>query len=71
MTCADGVEEVAKTEMEVSQHQNAKQDRAAHQQNGLDDLHPGGGEHAAKDHVDDHQNADSDDGGVVADARIL
>ena len=58
---ADGVKEVREAEMEVGHHQDAEQERSGHQQHGLDDLHPGGGQHAAEDHIDDHQDADADD----------
>ena len=40
-----------------------------HQQDRLDDLHPGRRQHAAEDHVDDHQHADADDRGLIADVR--
>ena len=41
----------------------------AHQQHRLDDLDPGRRQHAAEDHVDEHQRADRDDRGVEADGR--
>ena len=47
----------------LRQHQDRHQQRAGHQQDGLDDLHPGGALHAADGHVDDHQRADEDDRG--------
>ena len=37
------------------QHQDRDQHGAAHQQHGLDDLHPGGALHAADGDVEDHQ----------------
>ncbi len=63
---ADRREEVREAVIEVRQHQHAQEQRAAHQQHGLDDLHPGGGEHAAEDHVHDHQRADRGHGHLVA-----
>ena len=43
------------------QHRGRHEGGAAQQQAGLDDLHPGGGEHAAEGDVEDHQHADDDD----------
>jgi len=43
-------------------HQDRHQRRAAEQQAGLDDLHPGGGDHAAEGDIEDHQHTDDDDG---------
>ena len=39
--------------------------RADQQQRRLDDLHPGGGDHAAEGDIDDHQHADQDDGDEI------
>ena len=64
-------EEVAQVEAEVQQHEEAEQDGAAHQHHGLDDLHPGGGDHAARDHVDHHQQADQGDRGIELGAEDL
>ena len=64
----NGVEEFAEAEVEVGQHQDAQEHRPGHQQDGLDDLHPGRREHAAEDHVDDHQHADADHRRLKADA---
>ena len=58
-TWRDGVEEFREAEIEMLQHEDAEEDGAAHQQDGLDDLHPGRREHAAEDDVDDHQHADA------------
>ena len=53
----------AEAELRKRQHGD---DRAAEQQQaGLDDLHPGGGNHAAEGHVNDHQATDHDHGDVV------
>ena len=41
----------------------------AQQQDGLDDLHPGGGLHAAQGNVEDDQHADDDNGSPVGDLR--
>ena len=59
--CRGGAEQVGQVEVELRQHQDRDQDRAAHQQHGLDDLHPGGALHAADGDVEDHQQADADD----------
>ena len=40
--------------------QQGQQHHSAHQDGGLDDLYPGGGEHAAKGHIHRHQGADGD-----------
>ena len=53
-------EELRETESEVAHHEHAKQEASGHEQNRFDDLHPRRGEHSAKNHVDDHQNADAD-----------
>ncbi len=42
----------------VDQHRQRHRGSAEQQQAGLDDLHRGGGLHAAEGHVDDHQHAD-------------
>ena len=39
----------------VLEHEQRHHDDAGHQQHGLDDLHPRGGEHAAEDHVAEHE----------------
>jgi hypothetical protein len=65
----DRVEEARDREPELRQHQDRQQDRPSHQQDGLDDLHPRGGEHAAEDHVDEHQDADQHDRVVEGDLR--
>jgi hypothetical protein len=57
--------------MKVGNDQDAEKDRSPHEQDCLDDLHPGRRKHASEDHIDDHQDAHSDDGGVVADAGIF
>ena len=54
-------EQRVEVEAELGQHQQRHQRRAAEQQRRLDDLHPGGGDHAAEGDVDDHQHADDDD----------
>ncbi len=43
------------------QHEHGDQDRAAHQQDRLDDLDPRRPAHAADGHVEDHQQADAHD----------
>jgi hypothetical protein len=54
-------EQAGEVEAVPAEHQQGDQGRAAHQQDRLDDLHPGGALHAAHDHVDDHEDADADD----------
>ena len=44
-------------------------EQACEQQAGLDDLHPGGRQHAAENDVDNHQHADADDGEIEGDAE--
>ncbi|CAM5319579.1 hypothetical protein SBADM41S_07501 [Streptomyces badius] len=48
--------------MEVDQDEHGQREGSGHQQDGLDDLDPGGGAHAAEGHVDHHQRADPDHG---------
>ena len=56
---ADGFgEHRLRAEAEMPQHGERHEGRAAQQQAGLDDLHPGGRLHAAEGDVDDHQRAD-------------
>src|SRR5208337_2668893 len=68
---ADGVEESGEAEVEVRHHQDAQQERAGHEQDSLDDLYPGSGQHASEDDVDNHENADADHGGLVGDPGAL
>ena len=65
-----GGEERPEIEAEMREHEDAQQQRAAHQQDGLDDLHPGRRQHAAEDDVDDHQDADACHRAGEADAGI-
>src|SRR5690606_35766564 len=65
----DLVEHVYQVEVVIGQDQDAQQDGSGHQQHGLDDLHPGGGQHAPEGHVEDHQHADDDDRPFVVDAQ--
>jgi hypothetical protein len=64
-------EELVEAEPEMGEHENTEQDSARHQQDCLDDLHPGRGQHAPEDYVDDHENANADDRGVEANAGPL
>ncbi len=52
-------------ETELRQHHEGHEGHARQQQHGLDDLHPGGGRHAAKQHVHHHQRAHDDHGHPV------
>ncbi len=65
------IEEVGEAETKMRQHQNAQKDCAAHQQHGLDDLYPGGRQHSAKNHIDNHQHPDTNDRCTITDAGIL
>ena len=56
-------------EAELREHEQRHEGRAAEQQRRLDDLHPGGGDHAAEGDVDDHQHADHDDGVEIGQAE--
>jgi hypothetical protein len=56
-------------EAELRQHHEGHEGHARQQQAGLDDLHPGGGRHAAEQHVDHHQRADDDHGHPVFQAE--
>ena len=45
-------------EADLGEHHQRHEGRAAEEEHRLDDLHPGRRDHAAEDHVDDHQAAD-------------
>ena len=49
-------------------HQDDEHDRRRHEQDRLDDLHPGRRHHAAEQHVGEHQHADGDHRDLVVDA---
>ena len=53
----------------MREHEQAQQDGSAHEQDRFDDLHPGRREHSAEDDIDDHEHADADDRGLIADVR--
>ena len=54
----------------VEQHGQRHERGTGEQHDGLDDLHPGRGRHAAEQHIDHHQRADDDaDGAHAAGAR--
>ena len=52
---AAAAEQLAQVEVELREHQDGDQDRAADEEHRLDDLHPGGALHAADGDVEDHQ----------------
>ena len=56
-------EQRGQVELVLGEHQQRHRQRAAHQQERLDDLYVRGALHAADRHVDDHQGTDHDDGG--------
>ena len=49
-------------------HQHHEHDGRDDEQDGLDDLHPGGGDHAAEQHIGQHQHAHGDDRDFIVDA---
>jgi hypothetical protein len=53
----------------LRQHHDGHEVTPAQQQHRLDDLHPGGGRHAAEQHVDHHQRADDHHGHPVVQAE--
>ena len=54
---------------EARQHQSGQERRTGQQQHRLDDLHPGGRNHPAEEHVDQHHAADDRDGQLVRQAE--
>ncbi len=62
-------EQAAKVETDTLHHHDGHERGAGQQQDRLDDLHPGGGEHAAEQHVHDHQHTDQHHGYVVVQAE--
>ncbi len=64
----DGGEEADRVEAGLDHDQDGEQEGAGHEEARLDDLNPGGGDHAAEDDVPDHQDTDADDGQLVGDA---
>src|SRR5439155_22376839 len=65
----DGVEEAAEVAPEMEQDEKAQQDRTAHEQNGLHDLHPRRSDHAAGNDVHHHEAADDGDRRVELGAK--
>ena len=61
-------EQLDRVEADLAQHEDRHHDAGGHQQRRLDDLHPRGGEHAAEDHVGEHEAADDDHGRGERDA---
>lgn len=51
------------------QHEDGQKGGSGHQQDGFDDLHPRGGQHAAERDVQRHEHADDDDGQLVVEAE--
>src|SRR6185369_6129330 len=56
-------------EAELQQHGDSHEGGTAEQHAGLDDLHPGGGSHAAEQHVHHHHGTDQDFGVEVVHAE--
>jgi hypothetical protein len=63
------LEQVLEREAELAEGQEHHQRAAGQQHAGLDDLHPGRGDHATKGDVHHHQDADGEDGDVVVKAE--
>ncbi len=57
--------------MEVAQYQDAQHYGTRHEENGFNDLYPSGSQHAAEDHVNNHQHAHADHRRAVTDAGSL
>ena len=53
------VEDCIQVKLVMLQHQQGNERTADNQQECLDNLYPGGGEHAAEGHIGDHQGADT------------
>ena len=64
-----GAEEREGVEVKLGKHEDAHQQGAAKEEDGLGDLHPRGGDHAAKEDVGEHDDADDDDGDMVGEAE--
>ena len=66
------VEQLDRVEADLAEHEDRHHGDAGHQQHGLDDLHPRGGDHAAEDHVAEHEEAGEDhrEREVDADQRL-
>ncbi|MNE00205.1 hypothetical protein D3C80_926090 [compost metagenome] len=58
-------EQHVEVEVDVLHHHQRHEGSAGQQQDSLDDLHPGGRQHAAEQHVKAHQNTDQDHRNVV------
>ncbi len=65
------VEDLDRVEARLAEHEDRHHEDAGHQQHGLDDLHPRGGDHAAEDHVTEHEDAGQDHGDREVDADQL
>ena len=63
------VEQLDRVEADLAEHEDRHHGDAGHQQDGLDDLHPRGGDHAAEHDVAEHEDAGEDDRGREADAH--
>ena len=56
----DGVKELSETEVMKLEHQITQEQCPGDEQQCLDDLHPGGGQHAAEDDINEHQHSNTD-----------
>jgi hypothetical protein len=63
------VSSVLEREAELAERQQHHQRAAGQQHAGLDDLHPGRGDHAAEGDIHHHQDADDEDGDVVVETE--
>src|SRR5450631_2305294 len=65
----DRVEKVSQTQDKMCKHQEAEEDRASHELDSLDDLHPRRRQHPTEHHIDNHEHTNADDGQFVAHMR--
>ncbi|MCY1416849.1 hypothetical protein D9M71_323660 [compost metagenome] len=69
MTGNRAVHHTLQAETEVLECQQCQEQAAPEQQDSLDDLYPGRGNHTAECHVDHHQHADADDCNFVIEPK--
>ncbi len=62
-------EQIVETKADVLHHHKGHKAGAEQQQYRFDDLHPGGRQHAAEQHVHHHQYANQHHGNVVVQAK--
>ncbi|MNQ87244.1 hypothetical protein D3C85_1024590 [compost metagenome] len=62
-------EQGGEVEVDVLEHHQRHEGCTGEQQHSLDDLYPGGRQHAAEEHIEHHQDAHQHDGNVVVEAE--